>query len=52
MTAAETESHPNVKMEEVLSINTKLSSLENKLDNRKISQEVSKNIIILLYCNF
>jgi len=53
-TVAETESHPNVKMEEDLSIGTKLNSFENELDNSKtyFLQEVSKNIINLHNCNF
>lgn len=50
--AAETESHPNVKMEEDLSIGTKLNSFENELDNSKTLQEVSKNIINLLIAIF
>lgn len=51
-TAAETESHPNIKMGEDLSIDTKLNSFENELDNSKSSQDVSKNIINLLNCTF
>jgi len=54
LTAAETESHPSIEMEESLSVDSKLNSLdiENDLDNSKTSQEVSKNIINLFNCNF
>lgn len=51
LTATETESHPNIK-EEDLVIDTKLNSFENELDNSKSSQKVSKNIINLLNCTF
>ncbi|XP_039308070.1 BRCA2-interacting transcriptional repressor EMSY isoform X2 [Solenopsis invicta] len=43
-TAAETESHPNIKMEENSSINTKLNNFENELNNSKTSQENSNMI--------
>jgi len=45
--AAETESHSNIKMKENLSVDTKLNSFENELDNSRTSQEVSKNKINL-----
>ncbi|XP_018317635.1 BRCA2-interacting transcriptional repressor EMSY isoform X2 [Mycetomoellerius zeteki] len=43
-TAAETESHPSIKIEEGLSVESKLNSLENYLDNSKTSQENSNLI--------
>lgn len=52
LAAAETESHPSIKMEEDLSIATKLNSFENEVNNSKISQEVSENIINFSNFNF
>ena len=51
LTATETESQPEVKIEEDLS-NTTLCSLENDFNNSKISHEVCKNIMNLFNCNF
>lgn len=42
LTAVETESQLKVKAEEDSSVNTKLCSPENELDNNKILQEVCK----------
>ncbi|XP_018365284.1 PREDICTED: BRCA2-interacting transcriptional repressor EMSY isoform X3 [Trachymyrmex cornetzi] len=43
-TAAETESHPRIEMEESLSVDSKLNNLEDDLDNSKTSQENSNLI--------
>ncbi|KYM99462.1 Protein EMSY, partial [Cyphomyrmex costatus] len=43
-TAAETESHPSIKIEEGLSVDLKLNSIENDLENTKTSQENSNLI--------